>query len=55
MEKNLISKLKIEVGFNSVRKMETMFKDMEASRDLMLKYKDSHGESIEHIEVLTSG
>lgn len=31
MEKVFISKLKLEVGYNSVRKMETMFKDMDIS------------------------
>lgn len=41
MEKVLISKLKIEVGYNSVRKMENMFKDMENSRAVMQSYKDA--------------
>ncbi len=54
MEKMFISKLKIEVGFNSVRKMETMFKDMEQSRDLMNKYKSKDGFDT-LVEVLTSG
>ena len=42
MEKVFISKLKLEVGYNSVRKMETMFKDMDISRQFMQKYKDTN-------------
>jgi len=57
MEKSLISKLKIEVGYNSVRKMENMFKDMENSRQVMKSYKDSKkNQDVElNVEVLTSG
>lgn len=57
MEKSLISKLKIEVGYNSVRKMETMFKDMENSWALMQHFKDSNlnSEVDINVEVLTNG
>lgn len=38
------SKLKIEAGFNTVSKINRMFKDVEQSSDTHQKYKESKGD-----------
>ncbi|KAF3905924.1 Cullin-3-A [Orbilia brochopaga] len=61
VERAMISKFKVEVGFSFTSKMEGMFKDMNVSQDLTSEYKkhlanlDSNKQTIDlDIKVLTS-
>lgn len=40
IEKNLISKLKMEIGTSYTSKLDGMFRDMKLSKDMMDKYKE---------------
>ncbi len=57
----MISKLKIECGFNTVSKLTRMFTDMELSKDVMKEFKDfkrggvSNSGIAIHADILTSG
>jgi len=42
----MISKLKVECGFNTVSKLQRMFQDMEISKDTMKEFKKSYKEGI---------
>ena len=60
-EQSMISKLKIECGFNTVSKLTRMFTDMELSKDVMKEFKDfkrggmSNSGIAIHADILTSG
>lgn len=43
MEESMISKLKVECGFNTVSKLSRMFTDMETSKTVMAEFKSSTG------------
>lgn len=56
----MISKLKIECGFNTVSKLSRMFTDMEQSKDVMKSYKGANKEAIVegvtvNTDILTAG
>lgn len=40
IEKNLISKLKMEIGTSYTSKLDGMFRDMKLSKEMMVKYKE---------------
>lgn len=39
----MISKLKVECGFNTVSKLSRMFTDMDLSKEVMKEFKDKSG------------
>jgi len=39
-EKSMIAKLKTECGSNFTNKLEGMFKDIDSSKDLMVRFKE---------------
>lgn len=43
MEESMISKLKVECGFNTVSKLSRMFTDMETSKQVMAEFKQTAG------------
>lgn len=58
-EQNMISKLKVECGFNTVSKLSRMFTDMELSKSVMKEFKEKHGGEFMgakiQADILTSG
>ena len=56
----MISKLKIECGFNTVSKLSRMFTDMEQSKEVMKNYRGKDKEAIVdgvsvNTDILTAG
>ena len=58
-EQSMISKLKIEWGFNTIQKLTRMFTDMDLSKTAMVEFAKKKGAEIKGVEinvdVLTSG
>lgn len=56
IEKNLISKLKMEIGTSYTSKLDGMFRDMKLSKDMITKYKDRKKEQLSgHSQNLAAG
>ena len=56
----MISKLKVECGFNTVSKLSRMFTDMELSKQVMQDFKGKVKEGMHkgvkiHADILTNG
>jgi len=60
-EQSMISKLKIESGFNTIQKLSRMFTDMELSKNIMEDFKKKNGATTIfkgvniNVDILTSG
>ena len=60
-EQSMISKLKIESGFNTIQKLSRMFTDMDLSKNTMEDFKKKNGGTTEfkgvniNVDILTSG